>query len=202
MIDLLAMKKKRQRGVFDGQFLIAMPSLVDNTFSKTVIFVCAHSDDGAMGFIINRAQSLSFFSILQHLKLVGEDDNDSLPVSVQSMPVYAGGPVENGRGFVLHTDDFVSESSIPVTEDICLTATLDVVKALARGRGPRKAAMMLGYAGWSAGQLEHEMAQNTWLHCRGSEQLIFDPVLDDKYERAMATMGVSPAMLSREAGHA
>jgi putative transcriptional regulator len=202
MIDLLAMKKKRQRGVFDGQFLIAMPSLVESTFSKTVIFVCAHSDDGAMGFIINRAQTLSFLSILQHLKLVGEDSRYILPPAAGTMPIYAGGPVENGRGFVLHSDDFVSESSMPVTEDIYLTATLDVVKAIAAGSGPRKAAMMLGYAGWSAGQLENEMAQNAWLHCRASEDLIFDPMLDDKYERAMATMGVSPAMLSTEIGHA
>jgi putative transcriptional regulator len=202
MIDLLTMKKKRQRGVLDGQFLIAMPSLLDNSFSKTVIFLCAHSDEGAMGFIINRTQSLSFLSILQHLKLVGEDDHFDVPGQARAMPIYAGGPVENGRGFVLHSDDFMSESSIPVTEDICLTVTLDVVKAMARGRGPRKAAMMLGYAGWSAGQLENEMAQNTWLHCRGTDNLIFDPVVDDKYERAMATMGVSPAMLSTQAGHA
>lgn len=202
MMKISSLKSKRQRGVFDGQFLIAMPSLADDNFSRTVIFICAHSDEGAMGFVINRPQALSFPEVLAHLKLIGQNDGHTLPNEMRNFPIRSGGPVENGRGFVLHSDDFQSESSIPVNDEISLTATLDVVKAMARGDGPKRAAMMLGYAGWAAGQLELEMANNVWLNCPASDNLIFDHGLDLKYEQALALMGVSPAMLSSEAGHA
>ena len=202
MMNISVLKTKRQRGCFDGQFLIAMPSMTDGNFSRTVIFICAHSDEGAMGFIINRPQSISFPEVLTHLKLIGQHDAHTLPEDMRNFQIRSGGPVENGRGFVLHSDDFHSESSIPVNDDISLTATLDVVKAMARGDGPKRAAMMLGYAGWAAGQLDLEMANNVWLNCPASDSLIFDRTLDLKYEQALALMGVSPAMLSSEAGHA
>lgn len=202
MMNISNLKEKRQRGCFDGQFLIAMPSMTDDNFSRTVIFICAHSEEGAMGFIINRPQALTFPEVLMHLKLIGKDDTHTLPIAMRNFPIRSGGPVENGRGFVLHSDDFHSESSIPVNDEISLTATLDVVKAMARGDGPKRAALMLGYAGWAAGQLEVEMANNTWLNCPASESIIFDRGLDLKYERALALMGVTPAMLSSEAGHA
>jgi putative transcriptional regulator len=202
MMKITNLKSGQNKGSFGGQFLIAMPSLADGNFARTVIFICAHSDEGAMGFVINRPQALSFTDVLSHLKLISDENTYSLPPAMQNFPIRSGGPVENGRGFVLHSVDFQSESSIPVGDDISLTATLDVVKAMARGQGPKRAAMMLGYAGWAAGQLELEMASNLWLNCPASESLIFDGALDLKYEQALALMGVSPAMLSSEAGHA
>lgn len=192
----------RERGCLDGQFLIAMPGIFDENFNRTVIYVCAHSPAGAMGFILNRRQPITFPEILMHLKMIDRNDAIMLPQKTRDFPIQTGGPVETGRGFVLHTDDYHGESSIPVSEDICLTATLDIVRAISDGGGPRRATMLLGYAGWAGGQLETEIANNGWLHCPASEELIFDSKLDDKYERALALMGISPAMLSTEAGHA
>ena len=196
------LKNKRERGFLDGQFLIAMPGMADANFARTVVYICAHSEDGAMGFVINRAQQLSFSDVLLHLDLVGEDEVIRLPGTTLDFPIRCGGPVESGRGFVLHSDDYLSESSIPVSDDICLTATLDIVRAISRGRGPQRGLMMLGYAGWGAGQIENEIGANGWLTCPAQEELIFDTNLDSKYERALALMGVTPAMLSTEAGHA
>ncbi len=196
------LKSKRERGFLDGQFLIAMPGMADANFARTVVYICAHSDDGAMGFVINRAQQLSFSDVLLHLDLVGEDEVIRLPGTTLDFPIRSGGPVESGRGFVLHSDDYLSESSIPVSDDICLTATLDIVRAISRGRGPQRGLMMLGYAGWGAGQIEHEIGANGWLSCPAQEELIFDTNLDSKYERALGLMGITPAMLSTEAGHA
>ena len=196
------LKNRRERGFLDGHFLIAMPNMADSNFARTVVYICAHSEDGAMGFVINRSQPLSFSDVLLHLQLVGEEELICLPGATRDFPIRSGGPVETGRGFVLHSDDYMSESSIPVSDDICLTATLDIVKAITRGRGPRRGLMMLGYAGWGAGQIESEIGANGWLSCPAQEELIFDTNLDSKYERALALMGVTPAMLSAEAGHA
>lgn len=195
-------QKKRERGFLDGQFLIAMPGMFDTNFARTVIFICAHSDDGAMGFILNRPQELTFADVLMHLEILDEDEAIRLPAMTRDFQIQTGGPVETGRGFVLHSDDYLSDSSIPVSDDICLTATLDIVRAISRGEGPHRATMMLGYAGWGPGQLEAEITQNGWLTCPAHEELIFDKALGDKYDRALALMGVSPAMLSIDAGHA
>ncbi|MEI2297733.1 YqgE/AlgH family protein [Ensifer sp. MJa1] len=195
-------QKKRERGFLDGQFLIAMPGMFDANFARTVIFICAHSDDGAMGFVLNRPQQLTFPDVLLHLDILDEDEAIRLPPITRDFQIQAGGPVETGRGFVLHSDDYLSDSSIPVSDDICLTATLDIVRAISRGEGPVRATMMLGYAGWGPGQLEAEIAQNGWLTSPAREELIFDKSLDDKYDRALALMGVSAAMLSVDAGHA
>ncbi|MGD9478146.1 UNVERIFIED_ORG: YqgE/AlgH family protein [Roseateles sp. XES5] len=199
---LSVLKNERERGFLDGQFLIAMPGMADANFARTVVYICAHSEDGAMGFVINRAQQLSFSDVLLHLDLLGEDEVIRLPGSTLDFPIRCGGPVESGRGFVLHSDDYLSESSIPVSDDICLTATLDIVRAISRGRGPQRGLMMLGYAGWGAGQIESEIGANGWLTCPAQEELIFDTNLDSKYERALGLMGITPAMLSTEAGHA
>ena len=196
------LKNRRERGFLDGQFLIAMPGMADSNFARTVVYICAHSDDGAMGFVINRPQQLNFSDVLLHLDLIGEDEVIRMPGSTLDFPIRSGGPVESGRGFVLHSDDYLSESSIPVSDDICLTATLDIVRAISRGRGPQRGLMMLGYAGWGAGQIENEIGANGWLSCPAQEELIFDKNLDSKYERALGLMGISPAMLSAEAGHA
>jgi putative transcriptional regulator len=193
---------KNKGGFLDGQFLIAMPSMADSNFARTVVYICAHSDAGAMGFIINRAQNLSFTDVLLHLDMIDSDDAILLPDHARNFPIQAGGPVESGRGFVLHTDDYKSDNSIPVSRDISLTATLDIIRAISRGGGPKRATLLLGYAGWGAGQLEAEIGSNGWLNCPPSEELIFDRSLDNKYERALALLGVNPAMLSSEAGHA
>jgi putative transcriptional regulator len=196
------LKNKRERGFLDGQFLIAMPGMLDKNFERSVVYICAHSEDGAMGFIINRPQPMSFTDVLLHLQLVDEDDLIRLPDQTVDFPIRSGGPVESGRGFVLHSDDYTSESSIPVSDEISLTATLDIVRAISRGEGPRRGMLMLGYAGWGAGQLENEIAANGWLTCPASDDLIFDTPIEEKYNRALALMGVTPATLSMEVGHA
>jgi putative transcriptional regulator len=201
-MGLSALRDKRERGFLDGQFLIAMPGMQDGNFARTVVYICAHSAAGAMGFIINRLQDLSFPDVVEHLKLVDEPYREFLPEKARHFPVLYGGPVETGRGFVIHSDDYACESSIPVSDDISLTATLDILRAIAKGNGPARATMLLGYAGWGAGQLEAEIGNNGWLNCPSQEELIFDRMVDTKYERALASMGVTPEMLSTEAGHA
>lgn len=200
-MSLSTLKNRRERGFLDGQFLIAMPGMEDRNFHRTVIYICAHSDAGAMGFVINRAQKLTFTDVLLHLEMIKDDDAIVLPPIARDFPIQTGGPVESGRGFVLHSDDYISDSSIPVSDDISLTATLDIVRAISKGSGPKRATMLLGYAGWGAGQLEAEIGNNGWLNCPAAEELIFDRSLDDKYERALALMGINPAMLSPHAGH-
>ncbi|MFJ6322674.1 MULTISPECIES: YqgE/AlgH family protein [unclassified Rhizobium] len=200
-MSLSTLKNKRERGLLDGQFLIAMPGMEDRNFNRTVIYICAHSDAGAMGFVINRPQKLTFTDVLLHLDMIKDDDAIVLPADARNFPIQTGGPVESGRGFVLHSDDYLSDSSIPVSDDISLTATLDIVRAISKGSGPKRATMLLGYAGWGAGQLEAEIGNNGWLNCPANEELIFDRSLDDKYERALALMGINAAMLSPHAGH-
>lgn len=201
MVDLKSLKSKGERGFLDGQFLIAMPGIADTNFSRAVVYICAHSAEGAMGFIINQPQQLTFVDILVHLKVIGDEDAILLPDATREFPIRKGGPVETGRGFVLHSDDYLTQSSIPVSEEICLTATVDIIRAMSRGKGPVKAALMLGYAGWGAGQIESEIANNGWLTCPADEALIFEKCLDDKYNRALGLMGIHPAMLSMQAGH-
>lgn len=193
------MRDDRERSFLDGQFLIAMPGLREGSFARSVIYLCAHSPAGAMGFIINRHQPVSFLDVLEHLNMLEEKDETS---HLRRFPVLMGGPVETGRGFVLHSDDYAGESSIPVTDDVRLTATLDIIRAISQGKGPKRATMMLGYAGWGPGQLEQEIVNNGWLNCPSAEELIFDPLLDTKYERALALLGISPEALSSDAGHA
>jgi putative transcriptional regulator len=197
------LRDDRERGFLDGQLLIAMPGMQDGNFARSVVYVCAHSAAGAMGFIINRPQPISFSEILVHLNLTDQDD-DSIVVTgdAREFPILAGGPVETGRGFVLHSDDFTSESSIPISDEISLTATLDIIRAICAGRGPARATMLLGYAGWGLGQLEMEISANGWLNSPASEDLIFDRDIEGKYDRALAAMGIAPEMLSSEAGHA
>lgn len=190
-----------ERVFLDGQFLIAMPGLREGDFARSVIYICAHSPAGAMGFIINRHQPVSFGDVLEHLDMLGVEGT-MMPGHLRGFPVLMGGPVETGRGFVLHSDDYSGESSIPVTDNVSLTATLDIIRAISQGNGPKRATMMLGYAGWGPGQLEQEIANNGWLNCPSADELIFDPLLDTKYERALALLGISPEALSSDAGHA
>lgn len=193
---------KGETGLLEGHFLIAMPGLEGGVFERSVVYICAHSSAGAMGFIINRPQQITFTDVLLHLNMLSQTDAIMLPDQTRQFPVLCGGPVEAGRGFVLHSDDYSGDSSIPVSEDISLTSTLDIVRAISSGHGPKKATLLLGYAGWGPGQLENEISSNGWLNCPASEDLIFDRSLNNKYERALGLMGVDPRMLSAEAGHA
>ncbi|MEX3007958.1 YqgE/AlgH family protein [Hoeflea sp. TYP-13] len=191
-----------ERGCFDGQFLLAMPGLDDTNFSRTVIYICAHTDSGAVGFILNRPQSISFSELMVQLELIEQEEVATLPASAIELNVQMGGPVDTGRGFVLHSEDYRSDATLPISEDLSLTATVDILRAITKGRGPKRATMMLGYSGWGAGQLEDEVSANGWLTCPAIENIIFDDVLDDKYERVFASIGIDPAMLSSECGQA
>ncbi len=186
----------------EGHFLIAMPGMQDERFARSVVYVCAHSPSGAMGFIINKAQPLSFATLLKQLDIVENAEDIRLPHKGQEVSVCNGGPVEQGRGFVLHSDDYDSDSTVEVDDGISLTPTLDILKAISRGEGPSSAIMVLGYAGWSAGQLESEIAANGWLTCAADLDIVFANELDAKYSRALAILGVDPAFLAAEAGHA
>jgi putative transcriptional regulator len=192
------------RGYLDGQFLIAMPGMQDSRFTRTVVYVCAHSADGAMGIMINQpAPQITFRDLLVQLDIIPEGPEIRLPDACGKMLVHRGGPVETGRGFVLHSADyFIDNSTLPIDEHICLTATLEILKAIAAGSGPERAMLALGYAGWAPGQLESEMQSNGWLHCPARPELIFDNDLEAKYDRALAMLGVELARLSGEAGHA
>jgi putative transcriptional regulator len=201
-MDILRQKKSAVRGFLDDQFLIAMPGMKDDRFARTVIYICAHSDEGAMGLIINQTQPLRFPDLLVQLGIMNEQEAIRLPPPTRDFVVRNGGPVDRSRGFVLHSDDYMVESSLPVSEEICLTATIDILRAISSGRGPRKALMALGYAGWAAGQLEHEIAENGWLTCPANTDLLFDSDIDRKYDRILASIGIELARLSHVAGHA
>ncbi len=179
-----------------------MPGMKDDRFLRSVIYICAHSEEGAMGLIINQAQQMLFPDLLVQLGILEEQEAIRLPAAARDFVIRNGGPVDRSRGFVLHSDDYQVESSLPVSEDVCLTATVDILRAISNGRGPRKALMALGYSGWGAGQLESEIAANGWLTCPATPDLLFDADLDRKYDRIMNLIGIDLAHLSHTAGHA
>ncbi|MEZ5785355.1 MAG: YqgE/AlgH family protein [Xanthobacteraceae bacterium] len=193
-----------KRGYLDGQMLIAMPSMRDERFARSLIYMCAHSSEGAMGIIVNHpAANINFADLLVQLDVIPADDLIMLPQRAGIVPVLRGGPVETGRGFVLHSADFfIENSTLPIDDGICLTATLDILKAIARGDGPLSAVLALGYAGWAPGQLESEIQANGWLHCTADSELVFGSDIDAKYEKALKKIGIDLGMLSSEAGHA
>src|SRR3984893_9021484 len=196
--------KTSARGYLDGQMLIAMPAMSDERFARALIYVCAHSTEGAMGIIVNQpAGNIKYPDLLVQLEVIPAAERIELPTRAEDVKVLKGGPVETGRGFVLHSADFfIENSTLPIDEGICLTATLDILKAIARGNGPASAILALGYAGWAPGQLENEIQENGWLHCTADADLIFGTDNDGKYEKALKKLGIDPGMLSTEAGHA
>jgi putative transcriptional regulator len=196
--------KSSAHGYLDGQMLIAMPAMNDERFARAVIYVCAHSSEGAMGIIVNQpAGNIKFPDLLVQLEVIPAAERIELPVRAEDVKVLKGGPVEAGRGFVLHSADFfIENSTLPIDEGICLTATLDILKAIARGKGPHNAILALGYAGWAPGQLENEIQQNGWLHCPADPELIFGDDTEAKYDKALRKIGIDPGMLSSDAGHA
>jgi len=186
------------KSFLEGKLLIAMPGMTDPRFEKTVIFMCAHSlDTGAMGLIVNKpVEGLGFHELVRKLEVV-------VTANTPDFPVLYGGPVEPGRGFVLHSADFESaQSTLPISPDISLTATLDILRAMAEGRGPEKALFALGYAGWGAGQIENEIRANGWIHCNADSAIIFDADYCGKWNAALKKLGIDASGLSAHAGRA
>ena len=180
----------------DGQLLIAMPRMSDPRFERTVIYLCAHSAEGAMGLVINKlAQNITFPGLMEQLKIQSGPPHDSIQV-------HFGGPVEESRGFVLHSADYHQDNSMPVNERFALTASIDILKAMASGRGPEKSLLALGYAGWAPGQLDYEIQANGWLHVAADDDLVYDQDQDNKWTRAVSLLGIDVALLSPTAGHA
>ena len=188
--------EEQHEGYLTGQLLIAMPSMQDNRFARTVIYLCAHNAEGAMGLVINRlAGAVTFPDLLEQLNIEGRSVD-------KEIRIHFGGPVETGRGFVLHSGDYRHESTLSVAEEVALTATIDILQDIANGCGPRRSLLALGYAGWGPGQLDHEIHANGWLHVAPDEHLVFDDDLDGKWDRAIAKLGIDVSLLSGDAGHA
>ncbi|MEX0758990.1 MAG: YqgE/AlgH family protein [Tistlia sp.] len=178
-----------------GKLLIAMPSMQDPWFERSVVYLCAHSEEWAMGLVLNRlVESLSFPDLLAQL---GIEDTASPPIQV-----HFGGPVETGRGFVLHSTEYLQDSSLQIDESVALTATVDILRDIAHGRGPRRHLLALGYAGWGPGQLDQEIQANGWLIVDPDETLLFDGDLQNKWQKAVDKIGLDLGKLSGVAGHA
>ncbi|HIJ64047.1 MAG TPA: YqgE/AlgH family protein [Rhodospirillaceae bacterium] len=183
-------------GYLAGQMLIAMPQMQDARFTRSVVYLCAHTAEGAMGLVVNRLfNALSFPDLLEQLNI------EPTPLC-DPIRIHFGGPVEAGRGFVLHSTDYVQDTTLLVDDQVALTATVDVLKAIAEGRGPRQCLLALGYAGWGAGQLDSEIRENAWLNAPADDDLLYGPEIEHKWERAIAKIGVDFSMLSGDAGHA
>ena len=195
-MDKPHMQDAEDGGYLTGQLLVAMPTMADPRFERSVIYLCAHSSEGAMGLVVNKlAGSLTFPDLLEQLGIDGPDAREDIRV-------HFGGPVETGRGFVLHSAEYLQDSSLQVNDAFALTATVDILRDLAYGSGPRQALLALGYAGWGPGQLDQEIQKNGWLHVEADELLVFDGGLEDKWDRAIRKLGFDAAMLSGDAGHA
>ena len=196
-IETMTDKTLEELPFLDGKFLIAMPGMGDPRFDHAVIFMCAHTPEGAMGLMINRpVAELSFANLMKQLNIKGGN--------IEHAPeVLFGGPVENGRGFVLHSAEYeVEDSTMAITDDVGMTATMDVLRDIAEGQGPERRLLCLGYSGWGPGQLEDEIQRNGWLICDADPAIIFDVPVVEKWEAAAKTLGFDPAMLSGEGGRA
>jgi putative transcriptional regulator len=180
-----------------GQLLVAMPQMLDERFARSVVYICAHSDEaGAMGLVVNKLLgSLTLGELFTQLEIASSGP-------VKSRPVHFGGPVDAGRGFVLHTTDYNEDGTLVVNENIALTATLDILRAIAQGRGPRESLFALGYAGWGPGQLDAEIQANGWLSVAADNAIVFDLNHEGKWRRALGKLGIDLTMLSTDAGHA
>jgi putative transcriptional regulator len=179
-----------------GRLIIAMPNMLDPRFTRTVIYLCAHTEDAAMGLVVNRLNDqITFPDLLEQLDIDSSDLR-------HSVPIHFGGPVEAGRGFVLHSPEYEQEGTLQVSEGVSLTATVEILRDMAVGKGPEKSLLALGYAGWGRGQLDAEIQSNSWLHVDPDDALVFGSDLDGKWERAIAKLGFDFKMLSGDAGHA
>jgi putative transcriptional regulator len=187
----------------EGQFLVAMPDMGDERFARTVIYLVGHGEDGAMGLVINQTlPEMTFGDILDQLDLGDPDMLIRLPDTIREREVLKGGPVEKGRGFVLHTDDYSSQNTFPAANGICLTATLDILRAMAFGPAPKASVFALGCCGWAPGQLDAEILDNGWLTIEYSPEILFDVPVEDRYQAALDRFHITPATLSHDPGHA
>jgi putative transcriptional regulator len=181
-----------------GQLLLATPVMTDPRFHKSVIFICSHDENGAMGLCINNIlPGVAFESMVEHFNIPLAD-----PKKIAQIPVLGGGPVETARGFVLHQQDFRLSDTIPITDDYSVTGTVDILKAIAKGEGPEPMNFILGYAGWSTGQLERELQENAWLNVEPDNTLLFEVPPEQKWKMGMAKLGIEPAFFSSTAGRA
>ena len=183
-----------------NQFLIAMPGMADDTFSGTVVYLCEHSDKGALGLVINKPIDITLANLFEKVDLSLEGS------ALAEQPVFYGGPVQTERGFVLHepqsSDAQTFSSTLQVPGGLEMTTSKDVLEAMSHGHGPKRVLVTLGYSGWSAGQLEDEIGRNGWLTVDAEPHIIFDTPVAERYDRALALLGIDPRMLSQEAGHA
>lgn len=179
-----------------NQFLIAMPSLANPFFSRTVTYICEHNASGALGIVINRPLTVTLGELLEHLQLSSADPE------ISAMPVYSGGPVHPEHGFIVHTPVGAWESTLQITETIGITTSQDVLQAIARGEGPSQVLVALGYAGWGPGQLEQELVQNSWLFGPADSTILFETPVDKRWSAAAALLGIDLRLLSGDAGHA
>jgi putative transcriptional regulator len=194
--QFIAMDESDSGFSLTGQLLVAMPQMRDPRFTRSVIYMCAHNAEGAMGLVINRlVGSITFPDMLEQLGIASSDHS-------KRIKVHFGGPVDAGRGFVLHSDEYRHEGTVAVVDGMALTATIDILKDMAGGHGPRRSLLALGYAGWGAGQLDAEIGANGWLNVPADAELVFDSDLDGKWERALGKIGVNRTRLSGDAGHA
>lgn len=177
-------------------FLLSMPTLQDPNFQRTLTFVCEHSEHGAMGLVVNRPMTLTVGEVLQHLAIEPQTPG------VARAPVHYGGPVESERGFILHERGREWEGTMPLSDAIALTTSRDILEAMARDEGPEHALVALGYSGWGAGQLEDEIAQNAWLTCPASTEILFHLPAEERLAAAAAQLGIDFDLLSSDAGHA
>ncbi len=179
-----------------GHFLIAMPSLNDSFFNKAVTYICEHDKNGSFGIIINQQTSITLKQIATEMAIeTGDDYNDS-------QPIFIGGPVDQGRGFILHRPTGNWQSSLKVNNNVALTTSKDILQAIVKNEGPQDSIITLGYAGWTAGQLDSEMASNTWLNCPADEQIIFHTPVEERWKAAAKLIGIDLSLLSSDAGHA
>ena len=182
-----------------NHFLIAMPSMQDPIFGGAVVYVCEHNDQGVLGVVINKPTDMTMDVLFERIDLKVADDMQS---EVASEPIMFGGPVQDDRGFVLHTPGGHYSSSLAVTEDVAFTTSIDVLEAVASGDGPQRLLVSIGYAGWSPGQLEDEISRNGWLTVGADASVMFDLPIEQRYTAAIRLLGIDPMMLASEAGHA
>jgi len=187
---------RNESGWLTGQMLVAMPAMLDPRFARTVVYLCSHGPEGAMGLVVNRLYGyMNFRGLLSQLSI-------TLSQGAPDLPVHFGGPVEPARGFVLHSPDYQRDGTMRIGDNISLTATVEILQALADGQGPQRALLALGYAGWGAGQLDAELQTSGWLVVPADEDIIFSPTSETKWDQALTKIGISPMMLSGDIGHA
>ncbi len=179
-----------------GHFLIAMPSLNDGFFNQAVTYICEHDESGSFGLIINQETTITLKQVLNEMKIEGGDNYN------EDLSIFIGGPVDQGRGFILHRPTGNWSSSLAIKNDVALTTSKDILQAIANNEGPEDCIVALGYAGWAAGQLEQEMASNTWLSCPADEQIIFNTPVEERWKAAAKLIGIDLSLLSNETGHA